>query len=127
QDETVCNIMDVTPESADDDDPTLPPGETRTMRVGMPLYQDESQCDDSNRPPMLDNVLLTAGVDGSLTLDDGSGMQTLYGDGWGYYEFNAGSSGAREVISLALYNGGRDGQLSWLTSAGAGEPECAVT
>ncbi len=128
QDETVCNIMEIPPEPEEtDDDPTVPPGETRTMRAGSPLFQDASDCDASNTPPSFEDVTLTAGNDGSLVLDYGSGTQTLYGNGRGFYEFNTGSGSAREIVTVSLYDSGQQGNLRWLKRNSASEPECSVS
>jgi hypothetical protein len=127
QDETVCNITDIPPFEEPEDDPTVPPGESRTMRVGMPLYTDEAACDATNTPPDFDTVTLTGNVDGSLVLDYGSGSQTLYNGGFGYYEFDIGTGSARQHISLNLYDGGQQGNLSWMNRTDADSPECYVS
>ena len=128
QDETVCNIMDIPAEpDAAEEDPTVPPGETRTMRAGSPLVQDENDCDAGNTPPNLENVTLTANDDGSLLLDYGSGAKTLYSSGWGYYEFSTGSDGPRETMSLNLYDGGTAGNLNWSLRSETTGQDCRVS
>lgn len=122
QDETVCNIIELPSELGEDEpNPTVPPGEERQMRVGQPYYQEPTACDASNTPPAFDAVTLRANSDGSLVFDYGTGTQTLYGDGWGYYEFGSGS----EFISLNLYDGGQQGTLMWTKRTAAGAPACS--
>ena len=72
-------------------------------------------------------MTLTAGNDGSLVLDYGSGTQTLYGNGRGFYEFNTGSGSAREIVTVSLYDSGQQGNLRWLKRNSASEPECSVS
>lgn len=116
QDETVCTIIELPEEPVSTPEPeTTPvPGETNRMRVGQPIYNDPAECDSENTPPAMEEVSFVAQADGSILLDYGTGQLTLYGQGFGSYEYNTGTGrGLRQVVYLNLFGGGTQGSLSW--------------
>jgi hypothetical protein len=87
-------------------------------QVGLPIFNDETQCTEKNTPPDFDEVRLIEQDDKSVVVDYGTGKQTLYFSGNGLYEFDTGMSAAmRQDISLYLNSDGSGGNLSWSNNA----------
>lgn len=114
-DDSVCPIAEAvaTPEPT----PTEPPPVQGTFKVGLPLINDETQCDETNTPPQPDEVIVVEQNDHAVTLDYGTGTQVLYPSGKDYYEYSSGrSSNVRHTISLSVSKDRTNGFLSWSIS-----------
>ncbi len=115
-DESVCAVAPAisTPE------PTEPPPvvEEGPYQVGLPLFNDETECHENNTPPAFSEMRLLEQPDGSIVMDYGTGQQVVYHSGSSYYEYDSGMAGAtRQSISLYLYSDGSGGSLSWSINA----------
>ncbi len=129
QDETVCNIIELPSEMPiETPEPTPPPGEERTMRIGQPFYTDQASCQADNTPPLTSNeVRLTALPDSAMRVDYAGGSVTLYTEGDNFYVFETGTGvSPRQSISLILLDGGVEGDLSWSITNADGQ-NCYVS
>ncbi len=109
-DDSICRADETlsTPEPT----PTPPPETQGPFKVGMPFYNDEADCDDSNRPPAFDQLYLRAQPDGGMLVDYGSGQQMTFADGWNTFDYDSGNlSGARLSFSVTTFGGG--GSIFW--------------
>jgi hypothetical protein len=100
--------------------PTPPPETQGPFRVGLPFYNNEADCDESNRPPTFGDVFLKAQAGGALLVDYGSGQQMMFADGWNNYSYDSGNqNGARLSFNLTRFGGG--GSLFWSKSNSDGK------
>lgn len=116
-DDSICLTQTVPTEEPEEPETSKPPviQEGPYHKVGMPYIQDETQCDDSNRPPAFEEIRLLPQPDRSLLIDYGIGTQIVYPYGGSRnYVFDSGRDGdLRRRFSLTLDKDGMRVSLTW--------------
>jgi hypothetical protein len=123
-DDSICPADDTL--STPTPEPTEPPETQGPFKVGLPFYNNEADCDDSNRPPTFGDVFLRAQAGDAMLVDYGSGQQMTFADGWSTYSYDSGNlNGPRLLFGLTLLDSG-GGSIFWSKKNNGGEM-CVAT